>query len=620
MKLLSASLIRGLIGQVVGTLVGMGFMLLIRLVLGLQPWKPEPVWVVGSLFGVIAFVIGTGVLDDWFKWMRGESTPEAEAHYEPPIGLQQIVNLSYDHKVIGIQYGITSVLMLFVAGLFAIIFRTELISPGMQIMVPDVFNTYMSLHGIVMIFGMLLGVGAMSNFLVPLLIGANDMAFPRLNAFAYWINVPAVFLLLSTLFLGGIDAGWTAYPPLSANLGKMAFGMFFLGVYVFGLSSVLGALNIIATTIRLRAPGMNPFRMPIFVWSALATAIIALTATQLIGLSFQLVLFERLFGMDFFNPNQGGNVILFQHLFWFYSHPAVYVFILTGLGVISELLPVFVRKPLYGYRWVAMSSLGIALVGFFVWAHHMFAAGMESYLRVPFMFSTLLVAVPTGVKFFSWTATLWGGKMTFPTPMLFVLGAISIFLLGGLSGPPNGTVATDLHLHDTYWVVGHFHATMFGGFVFPFIAAIYYWFPKITGRMYSETLGKLHFFLMLPAFYVQSLGQMYVGLLGMRRRIADYDPALGLDTTHLLVSIAGYVIGFAMIIFVINLFVSLQRGAVAEANPWRSRSLEFQLPSPLPAHNYAEPVEVVGEPYDYGLPDAIYTRPAPPPAQPAAAD
>ncbi|HEY5572124.1 MAG TPA: cbb3-type cytochrome c oxidase subunit I, partial [Anaerolineales bacterium] len=306
MKLLSASLIRGLIGQVVGTLVGMGFMLLIRLALGLQPWKPEPVWVVGSLFGVIAFVIGTGVLDDWFKWMRGESTPEAEAHYEPPIGLQQIVNLSYDHKVIGIQYGITSVLMLFVAGLFAIIFRTELISPGMQIMVPDVFNTYMSLHGIVMIFGMLLGVGAMSNFLVPLLIGANDMAFPRLNAFAYWINVPAVFLLLSTLFLGGIDAGWTAYPPLSANLGKMAFGMFFLGVYVFGLSSVLGALNIIATTIRLRAPGMNPFRMPIFVWSALATAIIALTATQLIGLSFQLVLFERLFGMDFFNPNQGG--------------------------------------------------------------------------------------------------------------------------------------------------------------------------------------------------------------------------------------------------------------------------------------------------------------------------
>ncbi|HEX6304269.1 MAG TPA: cbb3-type cytochrome c oxidase subunit I [Anaerolineales bacterium] len=621
MKFLSVSLIRGLIGQFVGTLVGMGFMLLIRLILGLQPWKAEPVWVVGSLFGVIAFMVGTGVMNDWFKWMRGEDTPEPEPHYEPPMRLKEIVNVSFDHKVIGVQYGITSVLVLFIAGLFALLFRTELISPGMQFLVPDVFNTYMSLHGIVMIYGILLGVGAMSNFLVPLLIGANDMAFPRLNAFAYWINVPSAFLLLSVLFLGGMDAGWTGYPPLSANLGKMGFAMFFLGVYVFGLSSILGSLNVIATTIRMRAPGMTPFRMPIFVWSALATAIIGLTATQLIALSFTLVLFERLFGMDFFNPAQGGNVILFQHLFWFYSHPAVYVFILTGLGVISEILPVFVRKPLYGYRWVAMSSLGIALVGFFVWAHHMFASGMESYLRVPFMFSTLLVAVPTGVKFFSWAATLWGGKMTFPTPMLFVLGAITIFLLGGLSGPPNGTVATDLHLHDTYWIVGHFHATMFGGFVFPFIAAIYYWYPKITGRMYNETLGKIHFFLMLPAFYVQSLGQMYVGLLGMRRRISDYDPALGFETSHLLITIAGYVIGFAMIIFVINLFVSMRRGEVAAANPWRSRSLEFQLlPTPLPAHNFAEPIEVVGEPYDYGLPDAIYTRPIPAASEPAAAD
>jgi cytochrome c oxidase subunit 1 len=463
------------------------------------------------------------------------------------------------------------------------------------------------------------GVGAMMNFLTPLLIGANDMAFPRLNAFAYWINVPAAILLLSTLFLGGIDAGWTGYPPLSANLGKMGFAMFFLGVYVFGLSSILGALNVIATTIRLRAPGMTAFRLPIFVWSALATALIALTATQLIGLSFQLVLFERLFGMDFFNPAQGGNVILFQHLFWFYSHPAVYVFILTGLGVISELLPVFVRKPLFGYKWIAMSSMGIALIGFFVWAHHMFSSGMASYLRVPFMFSTLLVAVPTGVKFFSWAGTMWGGKMSFETPMLFVLGAISIFLLGGLSGPPNATVATDLHLHDTYWVVGHFHATMFGGYVFPYIAAIYYWYPKITGRMYNETLGKIHFFLMLPGFYMQSLVQMYAGLLGMRRRIADYDPALGLQIEHVLITIAGFVIAFSILIFFVNLVVSLRRGKVAVSNPWRSRSLEFQLPSPLPAHNYSQPIEVVGEPYDYGLPDAVYTQPIPSPT-PAAAD
>jgi cytochrome c oxidase subunit 1 len=619
MKILSTSLVKGLIGQVIGTAVGMGFMLLVRLLLGLQPWKAEPVWVVGSLFGVIAFMFGTGVLNDWLKWVQGEETPEAESDYEPPIGWQQILNISYDHKVIGIQYGLTSLLLFAIAGLFALIFRTELISPGMQFLIPDQFNTFISLHGIVMIFGILVGVGAMMNFLTPLLIGANDMAFPRLNAFAFWINVPAAILLLSTLFLGGIDAGWTAYPPLSANLGKMGFAMFFLGVYVFGLSSILGALNVIATTIRLRAPGMTAFRLPIFVWSALATALIALTATQLIGLSFQLVLFERLFGMDFFNPVQGGNVLLFQHLFWFYSHPAVYVFILTGLGVISELLPVFVRKPLFGYKWIAMSSMGIALIGFFVWAHHMFASGMASYLRVPFMFSTMLVAVPTGVKFFSWAGTMWGGKMSFETPMLFVLGAISIFLLGGLSGPPNATVATDLHLTDTYWVVGHFHATMFGGYVFPFIAAIYYWYPKITGRMYNETLGKIHFFLMLPGFYVQSLVQMYAGLLGMRRRIADYDPALGLQIEHLLITIAGFVIAFSILIFFLNLVVSLRRGKVAASNPWRSRSLEFQLPSPLPAHNYSQPIEVVGEPYDYGLPDAVYTQPIPSPT-PAAAD
>jgi cytochrome c oxidase subunit 1 len=359
----------------------------------------------------------------------------------------------------------------------------------------------------------------------------------------------------------------------------------------------------------MRAKGMNYFRMPIMVWTAMATAIIGLTATQLIGLSFQMVSFERLFGMSFFGPENGGNPILFQHLFWFYSHPAVYVFVLLGLGTISELLPVFTRKPLFGYKWVALSSIAIALVGFLVWAHHMFTSGMESYLRVPFMYSTLLVAIPTGIKFFSWIGTLWGGKLSFETPMLFVLGAISVFLLGGLSGPPNGTVSTDLHLQDTYWIVGHFHATMFGGFVFPFFAALYYWFPKVTGRMYNEKLGKLHFFLMLPAFYVQSLGQMQVGLLGMRRRIADYDPALApqIEFTQLLVTIAAYVIGLAVLIAVVNFVVSAKRGTVAVANPWRSRSPEFMLPSPIPVHNYGDnPFEVIGEPYDYGLAGSAY--------------
>ena len=271
-------------------------------------------------------------------------------------------------------------------------------------------------------------------------------------------------------------------------------------------------------------------------------------------------------------------------------------------------LPVFARKPLFGYRWVALSSFGIALVGFLVWAHHMFTSGMAAYLRVPFMYSTLLVAVPTGVKFFSWIATIWQGKLSFETPSLFVLGAISIFLLGGLSGPPNGTVSTDLHLQDTYWIVGHFHATMFGGFVFPFFAAIYYWFPKFTGRMYNEKLGKLHFYLMLPAFYVQSLGQMQVGLLGMRRRIAEYDPTLGIQTSQILVTIAAFVIGTAVLIAVLNLIYSAAKGPVASKNPWRSRSPEFQLASPIPVHNFDVPVEVIGEPYDYGLAGSAFVN------------
>ena len=609
--ILSIGLVRGLIAMLVGYLIGMGLVTVIRLLLGLPSWAPEPAWVVGGLFGALAFMYGVGSVSDWIKWALGKTTSD---HLEDPPGLRKYFNFSVDHKVIGIQYAILGMIMFSIAGLFALIFRTELIQTGMQFLEPDLYNTFMSLHGIVMIMSILLGVGATSNYLVPLLIGASDMAFPRLNGFAFWINVPSAILLLSSLFLGGFDTGWTGYPPLSVR-APLGMQMFFLGVYLFGLSSILGALNIITTIIMMRAKGMSFFRMPIFVWTSLATSIISLTATQLIALSFQMVMLQRLLGMGFFDPDKGGNVILFQHLFWFYSHPAVYVFILTGLGTISELLPVFVRKPLFGYKWVALSSLGIALVGFFVWAHHMFTSGMQEFLRVPFMYSTLLVAVPTGIKFFSWVATIWRGKLSFETPMLFVLGAITIFLVGGLTGPPNGTVATDLHLHDTYFIVGHFHATMFGGFVFPFMAAVYFWFPKVTGRMYNENLGRLHFFLMFPAFFVQSFGQMFVGLFGMRRRIADYDPSLGIEPTHLLITIAAFVIATSVLIFFFNLIYSAKRGKVADANPWRSRSPEWTLPSPIPAHNYQDnPFEVVGEPYDYGLPGSVYVKSITPPA------
>lgn len=600
-NILSLDLIQGLLYQIGGTLIGMGLVTLIRILLGRPAWSAEPAWVTGAFLGLVGFMIGVGSFDDWLKsaLLKDVTSP----HDKELEGARWTRFFSFwlDHKVIGMQYGVTAFLLFVIAGTFALIFRTELAAPGLQFLALDMFNTLMGLHGMIMIASILLGIAAMSNYLVPLLIGADDMTFPRLNAFAFWLNVPASLLVVSSLFLGGFDTGWTGYPPLSAR-APLGMQMFFTGVYFIGLSSILGALNIIATVLRERAPGMGLMDMPIFVWAALATSILSLTATQLIGLSFQMVMFQRLFGMGFFDPAKGGNVILFQHLFWFYSHPAVYIFILPGLGVISELLPVFVRKPLFGYKWVAMSSFGIALVSFFVWAHHMFTSGMEEYLRVPFMYSTLLVAVPTGVKFFSWVGTLWEGKLSFETPMLFTLGAISVFLIGGLTGPPNATVATDLHLHDTYWIVGHFHATMFGGFVFPFFAAVYYWFPKMTGRMYNEKLGKLHFWLILIAFYVMSIGQMRVGLLGMRRRIGDYDPALGFDFTQLLITISGFVVAISTTVFFYNIIRSIRHGKEAPANPWNSRSPEFQLPSPLPDHNYAHhPIKVVGHPYDYGL-------------------
>jgi cytochrome c oxidase subunit 1 len=282
--------------------------------------------------------------------------------------------------------------------------------------------------------------------------------------------------------------------------------------------------------------------------------------------------------------------------------------VLPGLGIISEILPVFARKPLFGYRWVAVSSLAIALVGFLVWAHHMFTSGMASYLRVPFMYSTLLVAVPTGVKFFSWVATLWRGKIIFETPMYFLLAGIVVFLIGGLTGPPNATISTDLHLQDTYYIVGHFHDTMFGGYIFPFFAALYYWFPKMTGRRLNEKMGKLQFWLMAPTFIILSLFMMRVGLLGMRRRIADYDPALGFQNLHVLMTITGFLIAVGVLVFFFNVYWSLKKGEVATGNLWNSRSPEWQVPSPMPVHNYDKPFEVVGEPYDYGLPGSVYVK------------
>jgi cytochrome c oxidase subunit 1 len=618
MSLMDLGLVRGLVGQVLGTVAGILIVIAIRLAAGMEAGLNEPAWVAGAFLGAMGFLIGVGGFTDWSKWWVGQETPFVHG---PPPGKPAWVRYfgtDYNHKVIGIQYAVTGLLMIMIGGAFAVIFRTELARAGLQFLGENTYNTLLSLHGWAALFGILIGIGGMSNYVVPLMLGAEDMAFPRLNAFAFWVNIPAIVLLLLSAYFGW-DGGWTVYPPLSL-IGSAGYQFVFLAVFFLGFSSILGSLNLIATILLMRPPGMSLFRMPIFCWAVLATSFIQLTATQFIAQAFLMLSFERLLGMPFFNPTNGGTPLLFQHLFWFYSHPAVYVFVLPGLGIISELLPVFARKPLFGYRWIALSSIGIALIGFIVWGHHMFTTGYGENLRIWFMLSTLLVAVPTGIKFFSWLGTLWGGKLEFPTPMLFVLGAISVFLIGGLSGPILATVASDLPLHDSYFVVGHFHGTIFGGFVFPFFAAIYYWYPKITGRMYNETLGKIHFWLMTPAFWAMSIAQMTVGTMGMRRRIADYEQALGgmitptlgaVEVGHIIITIAGFVIAFGVLLMIYNLFNSAEVGELAGDNPWRSRSPEWQIPSPVPEQSFARPIAVVGEPYDYGLPGSYVTAAAP---------
>lgn len=605
--ILTSAYVKGLIGQAVFTAVSFYFFEAVWSVTGAEV-DSEFSMFLAAIIGVIGSLLFAGVLTDWLKWLGGKQTPLKHGVAEGKPEWTRYLHPDVNHKVIGIQYGYTSLFVLLVGGIFALLFRLELAQPGMQFLTFQEYNTLFSAHGIVMIVSILLGVGAMTNYLVPLMIGAQDMAFPRLNAFSYWISIPAIVLVLTGMAVGGWDTGWVGYPTLSL-VGPLGTMFFLLGFYMNGFSSIAGSINILVTTATMRVPGMSLFRMPIFVWAAVAASLIQFTATQTVGVALTLNMLERATALTFFDPVAGGAPLLYQHLFWFYSHPVVYVFVLPGLGIISELLPVFTRKPLFGYKWIALSSLGIALVGFLVWAHHMFTSGMADSLRLVFMISTLFVAIPTGVKFFSWVATLWEGKITLETPMLFVLGAISVFLIGGITGPILGTVPSDMHLHDSYWVVGHFHATMFGGFVFPFFAALYFWYPKITGRMYKESLGKLHFWLMVPGFWVMSFGQMSAGIYGMNRRYADYDPALGVTTQQVLVTIAAFVIGWSIVIMLYNLIASAQTEPLADLNPWKSRSPEWQIASPAPEFNYDVPFEVVGDPYDYGLvPETPYIK------------
>jgi cytochrome c oxidase subunit 1 len=422
----SLGIVWALIGQAVGAAAGLFLARGLRAAANLPP-SAEAELVIAAIFSVFGSLLFSGVLTDWLKWCVGIETPLRHGDPDGFPAWTRYFNVDYNHKVIGIQYGVTSIIVLLVGGILAIIFRLELSWPGEQFLTPETYNTLFSAHGIIMIASILLGVGAMVNYLVPMMIGAGDMAFPRLNAFSYWIAIPSAILIMSGMVIGdGWETGWVGYPPLSTIDGSpLGTQLFILGFYFNGFSSIAGAINLLVTVMTMRAKGMSLWRMPIFVWAAIATSLIQFTATQTVGAAQLMITTQRVLKLGFFDPTfrnglgwPAGDPILYQHLFWFYSHPVVYVFVLPGLGIISELLPVYARKPLFGYKWVALSSLGIALVGFLVWAHHMFVSGMADVLRAPFMWMTLLVAIPTGVKFFSWVGTIWGGKLTFPSAVL----------------------------------------------------------------------------------------------------------------------------------------------------------------------------------------------------------
>jgi cytochrome c oxidase subunit 1 len=438
----------------------------------------------------------------------------------------------------------------------------------------------------------------LANYVVPLMLGAPDMAFPRLNALSFWLLPIAGIMLLASFFFPGAGAGWTNYAPLSVDqpFGNVFFSM---AVQWAGASSIMTALNFLVTIITMRAPGMTFWRMPLLVWANFTTSLLVVIATPFIAASQFFVMFDRVMHTHFFEPGGGGYVLGYQHIFWFYSHPAVYIMILPGFGIVSEVISTFSRKPIFGYRLMALSLMAILVLGFSVWAHHMFVSGMAGYLRVPMMVTTLLIAIPTGIKVFSWLATLWEGRLHFSAPMLWALGFVTSFVVGGLSGVMLGAVPIDIHVSDTYFIVAHIHYVLLGGSLFTIFAGIYYWFPKMTGRMYNERLAKLHFWLTLVAFNATFFPMHLIGIQGMPRRVATYEERFG--DWNLFISIAAFVLGASFMIFVYNMIVSWKSGPPAPGNPWRGMTIEWLVSSPPPVFNFDEVPQVVGSPYEYGV-------------------
>ncbi len=503
-----------------------------------------------------------------------------------------------DHKRIGVMYLYTTLFFFFVGGAFAMLLRLKLLTPGPGFLSDHAYNVVFTLHGAMMIFLFIIPAipSGLGNFFIPLMVGARDVAFPRLNIFSYWVFVVGIIVTLASLG-SPMDTGWTFYTPYSAKTGA-AVTTLSLGLFLVGMSSILTGLNFIVTIHRLRAPGMTWDRLPLFIWGMYATSIIQVLATPVIGITFLLLAAERVFGIGFFDPAKGGDPLLFQHFFWFYSHPVVYVMILPAMGIISEVIPVFSRKPIFGYWAIAGSSLAIAFIGFLVWGHHMFVSGMSGTAGVIFSFLTFFVAVPTGIKVFNWIATMYRGSITFESPMLYALTFIFLFIIGGLTGPFLGALGTNVQLHDTYFVVAHFHYTMMGGTVMGFFSGLHYWFPKMTGRMTSERLARIAWFFIFIGFNVTFFTMFILGTKGMPRRWAQYPPQF--QDLHIIATVGSWVLAAGVLIMFWNFAYNLFRGKAAPANPWHAQTLEWQTTSPPQTENFEEIPVVDDWPYSYG--------------------
>ncbi len=520
--------------------------------------------------------------------------PRPEGYARPRSALLDWLT-TVDHKKLGILYLYSTMFFFGVGGILALLVRTQLAVADNSFVGNDAYNQIFTMHASAMLFLFIIPVWAgFGNYVVPLQIGAADMAFPRINALSFWLVPPAGILMFSGFLVdgGAAQAGWTAYSPLARGLGP-GMDLWIIAVILLGVSSTIGAANFMVTMFRLRAPGMTMFRMPIFCWTMLVTSVLQLLATPVLASALAMLYIDRNFGGAFFDPNGGGNAILWQNIFWFYSHPAVYIMILPGMGIISEVLPVFSRKPLFGYKAFVFATMGIGGLGFSVWAHHMFTTG--AVLKPWFGFMTFMIGVPTGVKMFNWLGTMWRGSISFEAPMLFALGFLSMFLIGGINGTFSAAVPVDFALHDTYFVVAHIHYVLFGGSVFAVFAGLYYWFPKIWGRRLNEKLGQAQFWLMFIGFNLAFFPMHLLGLDGMPRRIATYSNESGWEALNMASTVGAFLIATSMIPFIVAVIAAFMRPKDQPNDPWNANTLEWWTTSPPPVHNFDDLPEVHSE-------------------------